>query len=284
LALGSGPCGPIPLPDNYIDQLFQGDPATKCQLWLDTIVDIYLKRMECSADDNHLTFGLHEEVEYEGHRWRALQVGWYSDPPDAVLKYRRHTASLERLLAPLVGAEAIFRHAETGAPLDLFPRPLVSQLILGDDQIARPPPAVLIAVDRALGEAKRKRDAELPPVETRYDIRNRDLMNRLNHAGPVQDALVPVGKLLNQKCGSRLHTGAALAQLAASPQCQRALPIDPFLKALFGADRVGQAVSIHEQARAAEANAPAWWRRFLPSPAPEATPPPGRGKRSGGAR
>jgi hypothetical protein len=64
-----------------------------------------------------------------------------------------------------------------------------------------------------------------------------------------------------------------VAELANSPGCQRAMPIDPFLKALFGEARLGQAVSLQAEARAANPDRPWHQRLFGGGEAPRAPAP-----------
>ena len=254
----------------------QGQGSARCGVWLNTIVDVYFRKMECSADNGSLHVYDFEPVEYHGHSYHPVVVSWYTDPPGSMLRIHGGRASLESLLAPLIGAESVFRHPETGQALDLFPRSLVTQAILGNDQIRTDPPVELVAIDLAVGNAKAEYNRQLRALGATSSTPRNPEIDRLNHAGPVQQTLVPLARAISERCREQLQTAPMIAELAANPGCQRALPIDPFLRALFGEQRLGQAVTIQAEARAANPERP-WYQGLFgggttPTPTPSAGP------------
>jgi len=246
LALQAESCGTSPnaLPEQFEEQLISGNPALLCPKWQGILTDFYFTKLQCDVTDEHLLINADKTADFYGHKFHPVWVNASSGG-----------MSLEKTLAGLVGAETLFsgndgptvtRDIVKGDFIKLFNQaPLIYE-------VDSPPPLALVAADIYIGQAiteHRKQLAALgPPKLIEPGSKKAQTLFELNHAGPIQKAVAPIARVFREKCAKHILEPALIANLAANPRCERALGTDLFIKALFGEDRVGQAIALHKQA------------------------------------
>jgi hypothetical protein len=256
LSLGAGDCGPAPLPENYLDEIFRGNPATRCGLWVLTITDIYIEKMGCEGLSISPFNDGGEKVEYRGHQWVPTTVPVFEEGQTFAGVNIAKRYSLISLLAPLTDDGPMFWDQRNQRRRDLFEEPL---FFASHSKINRDPPAALIAADLAIGAAREEFRAQWRRylLPNPWDAAKEPLVRRIQHDGPIQKALLPIGRLLRERCADHIGSGSGLiARISRIPSCQKALGIDPFLKALLGEHRTGEAVSPPAAARAGQVSPP----------------------------
>jgi len=243
--LGNQSCAPnTGQQASVVAEYFEVNNELNCLKWYDMVLNFYVRTMNCTVDESNI-YQDPREVEYRGAKWRPMMFRGFG----------LHQ-SVESYLAPWVGAEHIFKSADGKEDLDLFEQKdgIVSTFqtlgILKNRQIKHDPPELLIAFDLGLAGAferykERLKEAEkLPPAEREAAI------FKAKHRGPVHWYFTPFIKGLAQQCKEHTPSGALLfAEASKGGTCSQVLAQDPVLLALFGADRVGQAIALSKKSQ-----------------------------------